>query len=76
MTAQLEFDFTEPEPAPVYAVHCFFNCPHVARKTDPYTASAAMEAHYTAAHDADIRRVLTEAPPSPSDPPQRRRRRR
>jgi hypothetical protein len=61
---------------PVYAVHCFFNCGHVVREADPDTAAAVMEQHYSDAHDADIQRVLTVDPPSPSDPPQRRRRRR
>jgi hypothetical protein len=59
----------------VYAVHCFFNCGHVVRESDPDSASAAMERHYKDAHTADIKRVLTEDPPSPTDPPQRKRRR-
>ncbi|MCI3153203.1 hypothetical protein ELQ39_15830 [Streptomyces sp. GB4-14] len=51
-------DLAPPEPAPVYAVHCFFNCPHVVREGDPDTASKAMEQHYDDTHTADIDRAL------------------
>lgn len=69
-------DLTPAKPQPVYSVHCFFNCGHITRASDPHTSSDAMERHYGDAHAADIRRALTVDPPSPSDPPQRRRKRR
>ena len=51
-------DLTSARPAPVYTVHCFFNCPHEVRGSDPDTASAAMEQHYSETHTADIDRAL------------------
>lgn len=35
------------------AVHCFFDCGHVERSTDPKTAHDAMEEHYRAGHPGE-----------------------
>ena len=48
----------KPEPEPVYSVHCFFNCGHVTRASDPRTSGDAMELHYGEKHTADIDRAL------------------
>jgi hypothetical protein len=51
-------DITTPQPEHVYSVHCFFNCGHVTKATDPKTSGDAMEQHYSASHSADIDRAL------------------
>ncbi|MFJ7297626.1 hypothetical protein [Streptomyces collinus] len=51
-------DLASNKPEPVYSVHCFFNCGHVTRASDPNTSGDAMEQHYTEAHDSDIDRAL------------------
>ena len=51
-------DLATAEPEPVYSVHCFFNCGHITRATDPKTSGAAMEQHYGEKHTADIDRAL------------------
>lgn len=61
MSADALFDLADlnpTEPAPVYSVHCFFNCGHVTRATDPKTSGDAMERHYGDSHSADIDRAL------------------
>lgn len=40
------------------AVHCFFDCPHVVRDSDPGAAHAAMEAHYQAEHFDDLTQAI------------------
>ncbi|MGW4043007.1 hypothetical protein [Streptomyces sp. NPDC004721] len=67
---QLAFD------DPSYTVHCFFDCGHRVSTTDPDESHEQMEQHYSEQHGPDIHRALTVDPPSPSDPPQRRSRRR
>ena len=55
------FDLTDLAPAvpePVYSVHCFFNCGHVTRASDPKTSGDAMEQHYSEQHTGDIDRAL------------------
>lgn len=51
-------DLNPADPEPVYSVHCFFDCRHVTRASDPYTSGDAMERHYTDAHGTDIDRAL------------------
>lgn len=59
MAADTLFDLADLAPkAPVYSVHCFFNCGHVTRASDPQTSGDAMETHYGETHDADIDRAL------------------
>jgi hypothetical protein len=53
-----QLDLFADQATEVYSVHCFFNCPHIVRKSDPYTASAAMERHYGEQHRADINRAI------------------
>lgn len=53
MTAQqLAFD----DPVPEIAVHCFFDCGHLVRGTDPQDVHDVMERHYGERH----RRVIAE----------------
>jgi hypothetical protein len=61
MAADALFDLADLAPAtpdPVYSVHCFFNCGHVTRASDPKKAGDAMEQHYAEAHSSDIDRAL------------------
>lgn len=51
-------DLAPAEPEPVYSVHCFFDCGHVTRASDPRTSGDAMEKHYGEQHTPDINRAL------------------
>jgi hypothetical protein len=47
-----------PLDGEIWSVHCFFNCPYVARSTDPQAAHDLMERHYTEKHSQQIARII------------------